>query len=517
MRTKVSERSIKRYVSAWKGGARNVPYKGGQHAIDETAKEVLNNAVAETEGKEAYDQDEFAKMLHQAMMDTSGRAGRASEKAPSTYLVKKWTKDLGISTTKGQDKSKARIEAENDPLAFLSTAVMYYNVFSTTPTHELVANFDATTFYVGGFDRGGGLLMSMKGRDKSKAVQKSVPAEYKNSLKFRWIPITTAGGTMSEIIFHFEWPELPPHEHYVFKETGDYVQFREMMMFTKRKREESKTGDEGDMVGLVADSRQGVAAADADVAGMMDLCAALSEGAQSTDSWETVLENDWMKIDKMAVPESNRRKKSDIYLRGVWTMNLNMVEACDMMFTLNGRRKGWDPNFTSVSFPNGGSDRDDDVVTSVALNFGYLINLVMFGSGSGTQLIARNIRKWGVPTPRSVTYAMVPWNIKESRMDTEHKLLSLKTGTIAPHPTNPEKIVMTTLEINSMGGMPTWALHWMMRAVAPSMMKGLETRYIAAARNKGDVVDGTPKDWVSGGKGDKKNEGKEPESKSSHK
>ena len=300
-------------------------------------------------------------------------------------------------------------------------------------------------------------------------------------------------------------------------ETGDYVQFREMMMFTKRKREESKTADEGDMVGLVADSRQGVAAADADVAGMMDLCAALSEGAQSTDSWETVLENDWMKIDKMAVPESKRRKKSDIYLRGVWTMNLNMVEACDMMFTLNGRRKGWDPNFTSVTFPNGGSDRDDDVVTSVALNFGYLINLVMFGSGSGTQLIARNIRKWGVPTPRSVTYAMVPWNIKESRMDTEHKLLSLKTGTIAPHPTNPEKIVMTTLEINSMGGMPTWALHWMMRAVAPSMMKGLETRYIAAARNKGDVVDGTPKGWVSGGKGDKKNEGKKPESKSSHK
>ena len=220
MRTRVSERSIKRYVSAWKGGARNVPYKGGQHAIDETAKEVLNNAVAETEGKEAYDQDEFAKLLHQAMMDTSGRAGRASEKAPSTYLVKKWTKDLGISTTKGQDKSKARIEAENDPLAFLSTAVMYYNVFSTTPTHELVANFDATTFYVGGFDRGGGLLMSMKGRDQSKAVQKSVPAEYKNSLKFRWIPITTAGGTMSEIIFHFEWPELPPHEHYVFKVPG---------------------------------------------------------------------------------------------------------------------------------------------------------------------------------------------------------------------------------------------------------------------------------------------------------
>ena len=52
---------------------------------------------------------------------------------------------------------------------------------------------------------------------------------------------------------------------------------------------------------------------------------------------------------------------------------------------------------------------------------------------------------------------------------------------------------MTTLERNSMGGMPNWALHWMMKATAPNMMKGLESRYIANARNKNDVKDITPK------------------------
>jgi len=186
-----------------------------------------------------------------------------------------------------------------------------------------------------------------------------------------------------------------------------------------------------------------------------------------------------------------------------------------MMFTLSPRRKNWDSNFTSVTFPLGGSAADDEVVTSVKLSFGYLINLVMFGDGNGSQLVCKNVRRWNMPNSKSVTYALIPWLIKENKMDVNHSLLSLKTGTISPHPTNPSKIVMTTLEINGMGGMPKWALHWMMRAVAPSMMKGLEQRYIATSRAKGDVVDLTPKGFAQ----QSMQEGKESESesKSSHK
>ena len=91
-----------------------------------------------------------------------------------------------------------------------------------------------------------------------------------------------------------------------------------------------------------------------------------------------------------------------------------------------------------------------------------------------------------------MTYAMVPWDLKNNAVDTKHKLLSLKTGTIAPHPTIKGKCVMTTLEINGMGGMPTFALNFITRVTAPQMMRALESRYIANARNKGDFVDVTP-------------------------
>jgi hypothetical protein len=173
-------------------------------------------------------------------------------------------------------------------------------------------------------------------------------------------------------------------------------------------------------------------------------------------------------------------------------MNLTFKECCDMMFNLGPRRKNWDSNFTKCDYPLGGDYHDDNIVTSIDLNFGYLINLVMFGNGSGSKLITRNYRKWDMPQDGSVTYAMVPWDLKNNKIDVNHALLSLKTGTIAPHPTMKDKVVMTTLETNNMGGMPTWALHWMMRATAPSMMKGLESRYIANARDKHDVYDLTP-------------------------
>jgi len=276
-------------------------------------------------------------------------------------------------------------------------------------------------------------------------------------------------------------------------EASDFIQFREMMLFTKRQkdeRSESKiTGvDDRD---VVDQHKMGAELSAFDFHGMMDLCAQLSNASQD-DGWVVCFENDWMKICKKPVEASNRRSSSEIYLKGVWTMNLSVVQACDMMFTMDHeRRKNWDNNTSKFEFPLGGSTADDDVVIKAILDFGYLVNLVMFGGRPG-ELVSRNIRRWNVPSRGAVTYAMIPWLVSSNSMDRNHKLLSLKTGTIAPHPTSPDKCIMTSLEINSMGGMPTWALHWMMRATAPSMMKGLESRYTAYVKKTGDVRDLTP-------------------------
>jgi hypothetical protein len=62
------------------------------------------------------------------------------------------------------------------------------------------------------------------------------------------------------------------------------------------------------------------------------------------------------------------------------------------------------------------------------------------------------------------------------QVDKKNKILSIKCTTLYPHPTDPDRAFMSTLEINKMGSMPKWALNFIMSVTAPSLMKGLEQR-----------------------------------------
>lgn len=289
-------------------------------------------------------------------------------------------------------------------------------------------------------------------------------------------------------------------------EASDFVQFRNMMMFLKKEKEEQESKHTEDLitkdVTMLGKGKEISQIASSDVEGMMERCSMLASAAEKDEGWELMLHLDWMQIHKKPVEPHKRKNASEIYLRGVWTSNVNFVEACDMFFSMTDRRKEWDSNFNGVTMPFGGSLSDDEIVLSASLSFGYLVNLVMFGSGNGTVLTTKNIRKWNVPYMadgrRSVTYAILPWSVKENRLDTEHKLLTVKTGTIIEHPTLSDKVVMTTLEINSMGSLPNWAMSFMMRNTAPSMIRGLESKYISNVKQKGGVVDVTPA-FVGGG------------------
>jgi hypothetical protein len=157
------------------------------------------------------------------------------------------------------------------------------------------------------------------------------------------------------------------------------------------------------------------------------------------------------------------------------------------------RRTLWQDNFKSVSYPLGGSQADDDFVVSCHLTFGYLMNLVMFGDSGGGDLTTKMMKRWDTPTKGAVTYAIIPWLVKENAVDEQHSLLSIKTGTMQPHPHDPRKVLHTTVEINTMGRMPTWALNWMVRSTAPSLIKTMEEQYIANIRKKGLTTDVMPK------------------------
>lgn len=142
-------------------------------------------------------------------------------------------------------------------------------------------------------------------------------------------------------------------------EVGDFEQFKTMMMFYRREKEEEESKHSGDqLTGLVTNSKD--VAQIGDVDGMMDMvrtikyrhetcfcllllnqshplsqnttflpffdlyplqCGQLACAADN-EGWTNCLTIDWMTIDKKAVEPEKRKTKNDIYLRGVWTMNM---------------------------------------------------------------------------------------------------------------------------------------------------------------------------------------------------
>lgn len=178
---------------------------------------------------------------------------------------------------------------------------------------------------------------------------------------------------------------------------SDFSEFKEMMMFIKKDREE-KAANAGDLLGETKASDGAVLNVD----GLLDMCAELATSAQSDEGWVTAFQNDWMKIDKKEVPPEVRRHKNEIYLRGVMTMNLSFVEVVDMMLYFGERRRLWDKNYAGHETPLGqDAIDDDDAVLRSKLDFGTLLHL------AGVPSCASHPKLETVSTARSLMYAHV--------------------------------------------------------------------------------------------------------------
>ena len=188
-------------------------------------------------------------------------------------------------------------------------------------------------------------------------------------------------------------------------QVADFEQFKTMMMFYRREKEEEEGKHSGEQLQGITTGGRDVSMI-GDVEGMMNMCAQLATAADN-EGWTNCLSLDWMTIDKKAVEPSKRKTKNDIYLRGVWTMNITYEEACDMMFEFDSKRRPkWDPNFKSCDL-YGGSSYDDDLIATAVMDFGYLTNLVMFQNSTGLTLSTRNFKRWN--QPRKVSLPPIPY------------------------------------------------------------------------------------------------------------
>uniref|UniRef100_A0A6U2CB16 ADP-ribosylation factor-like protein 2-binding protein n=1 Tax=Hemiselmis andersenii TaxID=464988 RepID=A0A6U2CB16_HEMAN len=264
-------------------------------------------------------------------------------------------------------------------------------------------------------------------------------------------------------------------------EVSDFEGFRDMMLFTKKERENKASGA-GDAGNDIKIDGSGMF----DIDGLMDMVANLSNNAATDEGWDQVLKNNWLDIQRKSVDKSVREHKDQIYMRGSIIFNLTYTELVDAFCYFGERRAQWDSNYKGHALPRGGNViADDACVISSKIEFGALLHMM----GIPRQLNTKFFRKWDHPTKGTVTTALVPWDIEKDCLNRKSSILTLKTMTLKPHPTDPGKSVVTTLEINRLGSLPKWVMNILCTLTAPQMMRSLEQRYISNIRNTGKGMD----------------------------
>jgi hypothetical protein len=133
-------------------------------------------------------------------------------------------------------------------------------------------------------------------------------------------------------------------------------------------------------------------------------------------------------------------------MRTVMTMNLSYVECVDMMAYWGERRKLWDSSFKGMDLPFGDDFLlDDDCRVTERIDHGTLLHM----AGVPRSLDLKFYRRWDHPAKGQVTTALVPWNHKKDCLDPDNSILTVKCSTIMPHPADPSKTIITTLEVST--------------------------------------------------------------------
>ena len=220
-RLNLNEKTVRHWANKWKMGVRTVSESGGQLKIDEAAAAVLLVKLRLAQEKsETVTEATAREFMSEAIKDTATRQGRVDNGFVSDFVFKSVTKRYGLQLSGGQEKTEARAEAERCPLAALSTFVMFFYIFTHVASLFLVWNFDATKFFVGGFDKAKRVLVSIKGEDAERPVSGRPAPGSKIRIGIKWYSIISAAGKCGPLVFHMIDPDMTENDNAVYAVPG---------------------------------------------------------------------------------------------------------------------------------------------------------------------------------------------------------------------------------------------------------------------------------------------------------
>jgi len=162
---------------------------------------------------------------------------------------------------------------------------------------------------------------------------------------------------------------------------------------------------------------------------------------------------------------------------------LPFVECVDMQCSIDERRALWEPGVKSTELLRGDSVYDEDHITRNHLNMGFMFHLAGFPKTLTIRIKKRFDTKAGV-----LTVAVAPWDMDKDCVDAK-SVMGLTVVTISPHSSDPKRSVLTQWQQDPVGKSTGRLATTFMSYVVPKMYSTRVGKYAANISGKGKVVD----------------------------
>mmetsp|Transcript_6610 Transcript_6610/g.15938 ORF Transcript_6610/g.15938 Transcript_6610/m.15938 type:complete len:368 (-) Transcript_6610:202-1305(-) len=268
-------------------------------------------------------------------------------------------------------------------------------------------------------------------------------------------------------------PEEAQEAVKMLQEMGDFVAFKDMMLFEKERIDKAADGPPAapsDAPAVAVPAMDGLLEAS-------QRLARVTEGGAGGE-WRSLLSSDWYKFE--AMPAGDGRTE---FVRMTFDIKLPFVECVDMQCSIDERRALWEPGVKSTELLRGDSVYDEDHITRNHLNMGFMFHLAGFPKTLTIRIKKRFDTKAGV-----LTVAVAPWDMDKDCVDAK-SVMGLTVVTISPHSSDPKRSVLTQWQQDPVGKSTGRLATTFMSYVVPKMYSTRVGKYAANISGKGKVVD----------------------------
>ena len=192
----------------------------------------------------------------------------------------------------------------------------------------------------------------------------------------------------------------------------------------------------------------------------------LQSDAKTEDGWTEMLNEGKFKI------VTKDLRPDETLMRGTFEIDLP-PKQCFTCFTYTGNeRKDWDSACKSSELLKELGPGDIVIMWGIKVNraIKYMMKLP-------DKMCMRMVTRENWPEQGSYGYALLPYDEEKGVTLEEFGPMKMKCGTIKPHPDDPNKSILETLESNNLKYVPMFVLKGMMKKLGPKKIQEFVDKY----------------------------------------